>query len=61
MDVQVIQYIDDSAPGVGRFDVGPAEEVIHADVVVVRQAVEDAHGDIQPTQLVVGISRLVDL
>ena len=50
-----------SALGIRRFDIGAAEEVIHADVVVVRQRVEDAHRDIQTPQLVVGICGLVDL
>ena len=50
-----------SASGVGRFDIGAAEKIIHADVVVVRQIVQDAHGDVQPPQLVVGIRCLVDL
>lgn len=50
-----------SASGVGRFDIGSAEEIIHADLIVVRQAVEDAHGDVQSAKLVVGICGLMDL
>ena len=50
-----------SASGIRRFDIGAAEEVIHADVVVVRERVEDAHRDIEPTKFIVGICGLVDL
>lgn len=61
MDVQVIPCANTLASGVGRFDIGTAEEIIHADFIVVCQTVEDAHGDVQPAQLVVGICGLMDL
>ena len=43
------------------FDVCPAEQIVYTDTVKVGKLVKHRYGDVQPSQLIVGICGLMDL